>query len=320
MNCQNPILFIIFNRPDTTKIVFEQIRNARPPKLYIAADGPRTNRPGEYQKTNEARSIISTIDWDCEVFSLFRDENLGCKLAVSSAIDWFFQNELQGIILEDDCVPEPSFFKFCDLLLDQYAHDARVAQICGSNFATFPEVKGSYCFSKYADIWGWATWRRAWNMYDLNMSDWPEWRDNGGLSRLSGSTIGFRDWWTKIFDQTYDGLIDTWDYQWMYTCWKNQLVSIIPATTQVRNIGFDSDATHTKGGVPDFVTQPTPLEFPLRHPVHITLDPKFERKFATNRYYIDYLTEISTIINRVPFIGHFVTSFFKRAFNLIRYR
>lgn len=170
-----PVLLLIFNRPDTTQRVFHEIRGASPLQLFISADGPRENKPGEFEKCQITRDIVRQVDWDCEVYTNFRDKNLGCKIAVSSAIDWFFENVEEGIILEDDCLPSFSFFRFCEELLEKYRDDERIMQIGGTNLLSeWQRSDDSYYFSKYGAIWGWATWRRAWQYYDVNMKLWPE--------------------------------------------------------------------------------------------------------------------------------------------------
>lgn len=314
MNCNNAVLLIVFNRPLSTKRVFEEIRKARPPKLFVAADGPRAGRADDPVICAQVREIVHEVDWPCELVTLFRDKNMGCKRAVSGAIDWFFEHVEQGIILEDDCVPIESFFPYCDDLLNRYALDVNVAQISGSTFAPYAAGGDSYYFTKYADIWGWATWRRAWQHADMAMKDWPEWRDNHGLENLCGSTPAFVEYWQKIFDRTYAGEVDTWDYQWMFTCWKLNLKTVKPATMQVYNVGFDSNATHTLTGVPEYVVEPKALAFPLRHPEADQLNRTTEMLIAKNRYHIDWLTEAAFLANQVPLIGRQLTKFAKIIF------
>src|SRR5271165_4717676 len=182
---RSPILFLVFNRPETTRRVFETIRAARPPKLYVSADGPRAGRAGEPQRCDEARRIATSVDWPCEVKTLFRDANLGCKMGVSTGISWFFDQEPEGIILEDDIVPLPSFFDYCDELLARYRDDERVAMISGCNpIANDFRVDESYFFARFCGIWGWASWRRAWRHYDVNISAWPAWRAESRLKNI----------------------------------------------------------------------------------------------------------------------------------------
>ena len=309
MNCKSPVLLIVFNRPESTERVFEEIRKARPPKLFVAADGPRANRPDEPGICGRVRAIVSDVDWPCELVTLFRDQNMGCKRAVSGAIGWFFEHVEQGIILEDDCVPIETFFPYCDELLDRYALDVSIAQISGSTFVPHAAKEDSFYFTKYADIWGWATWRRAWQNADMAMKDWPEWRDNQGLEKLCGSTPAFVEYWRKIFDSTHAGAVDTWDYQWMFTCWRLGLKTIKPAKMQIYNIGFDSSATHTLTDVPDYVVDPIALTFPLRHPVADVLDRATEMAIAKNRYHIDWLTETAFLVSQIPLIGRQLTKF-----------
>jgi hypothetical protein len=311
MSCNSPVLLIAFNRPDSTRRVFAEIRKARPPKLFVAADGPRVNRPNEPDICAQVREIFNDVDWPCELVTLFREQNLGCKHAVSGAIDWFFEHVEQGIILEDDCVPTESFFAYCDDLLERYALDTSIAQICGSTFVSCAAGDNSYYFTKYADIWGWATWRRAWQLADMTMAEWPEWRDNKGLEKLCGSTPAFVEYWREIFNSTHAGKINTWDYQWMYTCWNLGLKSIKPAKMQIYNIGFDANATHTLTEVPDYVVDPIPLAFPLRHPDRATLSRLTEMLIAKNRYHIDWLTEAACLVSRIPVIGHRLTKLAK---------
>jgi hypothetical protein len=303
MSCKSPVLLVVFNRPLSTKRVFEEIRKARPPKLFVAADGPRAGIVDEAVICEQVREIVSEVDWPCEFVTLFRDQNMGCKRAVSGAIDWFFEHVEQGIILEDDCVPIESFFPYCDELLNRYALDVNVAQISGSTFVPYAAGEDSYYFTKYADIWGWATWRRAWQQANMAMKDWPEWRDNRGLEGLCGSTPAFVEYWQKLFNCTHAGAVDTWDYQWMFTCWKLGLKTIKPAKMQIYNIGFGSNATHTLYDAPDYAVEPEALMFPLHHPQASELNRATEKLIAKNRYHIDWLTEAAFLASQVPLIG-----------------
>jgi hypothetical protein len=267
---KSPILFLVFNRPKTTQAVFEIIRQAKPPKLYIAADGPRKDRPGESEKCEKVRSISTAVDWECEVKTLFREENLGCKQGVSSGIDWFFQHEPEGIILEDDTLPLLCFFDFCDELLEKYRHE-NVSMIAGDNRAMqYTQTENSYFFSCFTPIWGWATWRRSWENYDIQMTLWPEWKKQNKLKKILDEKQ-FLDFWTWFFDKTFNTQMDTWDVQWTFTCWVKGSPSIIPASNLVKNIGYGEDATHTTGGEPDIVanSKPAEINFPLKHPHEI---------------------------------------------------
>jgi hypothetical protein len=241
-----PILFLIFNRPNLTKQVFERIRELQPAYLYIGADGPRKGKPSDIENCRQAREITNQINWDCELKTLFRENNLGCKMAVSSAISWFFENVEEGIILEDDCLPEISFFHFCQKLLEYYRNDDRIMHICGSNYQDgIQRGDVGYYFSIYNHIWGWATWRRAWKSYDVEIKNYPDFINHDVLSNFFNKKQD-KKFWINIFKKVYNGEIDTWDYQWTYAIWKNHGLSIIPNKNLVVNIGLGDDATHTK--------------------------------------------------------------------------
>jgi hypothetical protein len=260
-----PVAFFIFNRPETTLRVFEVIRMAKPQKLLIVADGARF--PQELKKCNEARSIIERVDWDCEVLTNFSEINLGCKIRVSSGLDWVFSKVESAIILEDDCLPEPSFFEFCSELLTRYVNDKRVMMISGNNFQFGKKrTKDSYYFSMFPHCWGWATWKRAWQYYDVDMKLWLTIRDNNWLMDILNSKVGMT-YWKNIFQDVCDNLIDTWDYQWTFACWIQSGLTILPNVNLVSNIGFNNEATHTKKSKNFLANMYTEsLIFPLVHP------------------------------------------------------
>jgi len=239
------VLFLIFNRPDTTALVFQQIRLAQPQRLYIAADGPRPNKAGDAELCAQARSIIEKIDWECEVKTLFRDVNLGCKYNVSSAVSWFFEQEEEGIILEDDCLPSKDFFRFCDELLIKYRNDTRVSQITGCN-VQFGKKWGdaSYYFSNNVEVWGWASWRRVWKDYDVEMSRDLNIDVQELIIRLYGSEV-LASKFNEIFSELKANKIDTWDYQLKFLNFFENGLCVIPNVNLISNIGFRSDGTHT---------------------------------------------------------------------------
>jgi hypothetical protein len=238
------VLFMVFNRLDTTKQVFEAIQKAKPPKLYIAADGARNNKEGESEKVKSVRDfILKNIDWQCEIKTLFREKNLGCKYAVSSAITWFFENEEMGIILEDDCLPSQSFFWFCEELLELYKEDMRVWHIGGSNFQNgIRRGEADYYYSKYNHVWGWASWSKRWKFYDVELNNI---KDSGFIKSTFSSKLAIR-YWNYIYKKVKAKKIDTWDYQWTFTIWLNNGLAILPSVNMITNIGFGDDATHTK--------------------------------------------------------------------------
>ena len=276
---KTPVAFLIFNRPDTTEKVFEAIRAAKPPKLLVVADGARSDRPDEGEKCEAARKIIERVDWDCEVLTNYSEVNLGCQKRVSSGLDWVFNNVEEAIILEDDCVPHPTFFRFCEELLDYYRDDERIMVISGDNFQFGRKrTEYSYYFSRYNHIWGWATWRRAWQYYDIEMKLWSKIRDGNWLKFILEEPRAVK-YWSKIFQAVYDGYINTWDYQWTFACWLQSGLTVLPNVNLVSNIGFGTEGTHTKDIRNPFANLPTEkICFPLQHPPFIirhTLADKF---------------------------------------------
>lgn len=273
---------VLFNRPALTKQVFEEVRKYKPERLYIAADGPRENVPGEREKCEEVRSVVSAIDWECKVFKLFREVNLGCGKAVSSAISWFFEHEDEGIILEDDCVPAPSFFDYCSELLLYHRYHERVMHIGGSNFhfgKTFGEA--SYYYSAIPHVWGWATWRRAWKYYDFNLSDLNFFLNRNVIERYVGKGK-IHDFWMEVFCKMNQKKIDTWDYQWHYAMWNYNGVSIIPQVNLIKNIGFGSDATHTTEEHV-YAAMKTGSIGEIIHPKSISINFEADKAFFNNK-------------------------------------
>lgn len=277
------MLLVIFNRPDSTRRVFETIRSARPRRLFIAADGPRSGHPDDAETVPKARSIGAGVDWDCDVRVLFRDQNIGCARNISSAINWAFQSADELIILEDDCVPASSFFPFCTQLLERYRDDERVFVISGNNFHPGPpRTPYSYYFSRFNHCWGWATWRRAWSHFDLDMALWPEIKKGMWLLDVLGDPLAV-GYWQRIFDSTAAGDIDTWDYQWTLACWVQSGLTILPSKNLVENIGFGRDATHTKKAPPVIATA-AEMDFPLVHPPFIIRDERADSWIQRNNF------------------------------------
>jgi hypothetical protein len=271
---------LIFNRPEHTARVFEEVRRARPPKLLVIADGPRSVHPEEAQRCRAARDVIAGVDWPCEVLTNYSEVNLGCKRRVASGLDWVFSQVEEAIILEDDCLPHPTFFRYCQELLERYRDDERVFHISGSHFRTHGEKNSfSYYFSRHSEIWGWASWRRAWRYYDVDMKLWPAIRDENRLESFLGDS-GFAARLTREIDAVYDGHVDTWDCQWVLACWIHHGLTIRPQVNLVSNIGFGAQATHTRD-----VDNPTanlaaePMTFPMRHPPFMMRDA-FEDRFV----------------------------------------
>jgi hypothetical protein len=274
MSLETPILFLTFNRPKQTEKVFAQIRNAKPTKLYFAIDGPRAGKIGEEDLCQQVKHIVlDNIDWNCEVKTLIRDKNLGCKQAVSSAITWFFEHEPEGIILEDDCLPDPSFFPYCAELLSKYRDDTRIMMISGDYFQK-EKLRSdySYYFTRYNQIWGWASWRRVWNLYDVEMKILPEILKNNYLFDILQDKTAVKKW-EKAFLKVYEGKNDTWDYQFTLTCFIHGGLCINPNVNLISNIGYDENATHTSPDSFSLANLPVePIQFPLKHPPYMIRD------------------------------------------------
>lgn len=235
------ILFLVFNRPAPTYRVFQKIRDARPRRLYIAADGPRPEKHGEVERCEEVRSIVSQVDWECDVQYLFREKNLGCRRAVSEAITWFFDHEEAGIILEDDCLPAPQFFDFCAHALERWKDDPKVMHIGGHIVCERPGP-AALGLSHLVPIWGWATWRRAWALYDSDMQR---------ISYLD--KLPLEAWYGAQSKNVYrairgihDNNIDAWGARWALSVVSREAFSILPQVNLISNIGFGEEATHTK--------------------------------------------------------------------------
>lgn len=273
-NFNTPVLFLVFNRLDCTKQVFESIRKVKPPRLYVSSDGARNNIDDEIQKVLDVRNyILQNIDWECDVKTLFRDQNMGCKYAVSNAINWFFENEEQGIILEDDCLPSQSFFWFCEELLFKYKDELKIGQISGDNFQK-GKTRGDadYYFSIYNHIWGWASWSSRWKLYDVELNSI---NSTKFLDQLFPKN-SVREYWKKIFYKTKSKQIDTWDYQWTFCLWNNQMFTILPNYNLISNIGFGKEATHTHK-VNRFSSLPT-FDFILKkHPSDLSINYSADR-------------------------------------------
>jgi hypothetical protein len=232
--------------------------------LWVAADGPRF--PEEESKCRQARAVLERVDWDCRVLTDFSYVNLGCGRREASAFDWVFSHCQEAILLEDDTLPSPSFFRFCESLLERYREDERVMQISGNNFQCGQSRTAySYYFSQYVHCWGWASWRRAWKHYDYRMKTWPEFKSANGMGLVRKDPYEQR-YWTAIFDRTFAGQVDTWDYQWVYACWAQNGLSIVPAANLVTNIGFGAGATHTVDDKSPLSNMPVSDIWEIRHP------------------------------------------------------
>ena len=261
-----PVALIIFNRPECTKRVLEAVAAARPRQLFVIADGPRPGHPTDAERCAATRALIQTVDWDCRVVTNFSEVNLGCKRRPETGLDWLFEQVEEAIILEDDCLPDPSFFPYCEEMLERYRDDERVMVVSGFNFfGQTQEAKQSYYFSYLGSTWGWATWRRAWKLNDPDLRLWPEVREAKLIDHLFPDPVHAKFWY-DVFDKILDGrLPDAWDYQWQLACWFNSGYRIFPSVSLISNIGFGEDATHTFGENP-YENRAGSMTFPLAHP------------------------------------------------------
>ena len=287
---RTPVVLILFNRPDRTAKVFAAIKAVRPARLFLIADGPRAHAATDRENCAAARAVVDAIDWPCDVVRRFADDNLGLRRNVSEGLDWVFGQTERAIILEDDCLPDPTFFPFCDELLEHYAQQENVAAISGTNLdptATAPPNEESYYFSRFCHIWGWATWRRAWRLCDHSMREWPSLNHTSWLSEIT-ETKTAENFWRRHFDDSFahrpDGL-DTWDVPWLFSCWRHHMWSIVPRTNLVTNLGFGAGAAHTKSTTRAANVPVMPMQFPLRHPQQIVPDR------AADRHIQEYLFE-----------------------------
>jgi len=278
-----PVALFIFNRPATTRPVFETIRRMQPQRLLIVADGPRSDHPDDGKRCEDARRIVEQIDWDCEVLRNYADKNLGCRRRVSSGLDWVFENVEEAIILEDDCLPSRSFFRFCQELLGRYRYNSMIMHIAGTN-SHFGRKFGeaSYFFSRYNLVWGWATWRRAWRHYDVDMKSFPAFKKSRALDSIL-YTQKERKSRMDVYARVYENRIDTWDYQWHYATRINNGLAIHPNVNLIQNIGFGEDATHTKVDsrkVSENLARE--ISFPLLHPDFILANREADDNFYVN--------------------------------------
>jgi hypothetical protein len=264
---QTPVALFVFKRPETTRRVFEVISKVRPSKLLLIADGPRQDREGETEACCEVRDIVTRIDWPCEVSTNFAEVNLGCQERMISGLNWVFSLVDDAIILEDDCLPDPSFFPFCQELLEKFRGDSRISYISGANLVEkYLKTDASYFFSQVGGIWGWATWKSEWQRYDRHLQDWPQLKSERMLEEIFDDPRAVA-YWTRIFDAMYEKRgPNTWDYQWLYTCLKNNSLAAVSSVNLIANIGFGKEATHTIEKDARFILSGRQAKFPLKHP------------------------------------------------------
>jgi len=275
----SPVALIIFNRPTITERLFEIVARARPKQLLVIADGPRPDQAGDAEKCLATRAIIDRVDWDCDVLKNYSPINLGVGIRPATGLRWVFEQVESAIILEDDCIPHPAFFRYCDELLEKYWDDERVMHVSGDNW-NFGERPFSYFFSRYCYSCGWATWRRAFQYYDPDLTLWPALRETPWLLDILGDSRA-SEFWAGKFELTHATGIthNGWDWPWLFACWVHHGLSILPSTNLISNIGFSQDATHTKSPHDERADVPTrEMMFPLNHPPCMVRDVEADRR------------------------------------------
>ncbi|RDB04340.1 nucleotide-diphospho-sugar transferase [Runella aurantiaca] len=287
MSFSTPILFIIFNKIEETKKVFEVIRQQRPAQLFIAADGPRPTKEGEKEKCDYIKNwVVNNIDWPCVIKTLFREQNVGCGKGPSEAVTWFFEHVQEGIILEDDCLPNDTFFGFCADLLDKYRDDEQVSIVSGNNFQLQQPMPltADYYFSVFPSSNGWATWRRSWQGFDYHITYWEK-LDKKDFIKFLFEDKEHQQWWKQQFDWIHrQKPDDMWDFQFHFLCMSRRQLAVMPKANLVKNIGYGPDATHSQDPDNYFANMPTyELNFPLTHPERI------ERNYEADVFIQDML-------------------------------
>ncbi len=294
MSLKTPVAFLVFNRPDTTEQVFAAIRQAQPETLLVVADGPRLDSPGDADACSKVRAIIERVDWPCTVRKNYSDVNMGCKGRVSSGLDWVFSEVEEAIILEDDCLPHPDFFPFCENILERYRHDERVMMIGGTNYLIDRlQVEESYVFSRYFPIWGWASWRRAWGNYDVEMQEWPRFRKERQMCGYYADGY-MRRFLASAFDGAHSGRINTWDIQWFFACLFNNGLSIIPGRNMISNIGTTGAHAGGYSANNHFAIFPCEVER-LVHPTFIGPNRLYDQQFFKEQFRMQPATIVRSL-------------------------
>lgn len=271
-----PVLLIIFNRPEKVSVLLKILREIKPEKIYVAADGPRENNPSDINKIKECKKLVDSIDWDCKINKNYSEKNLGLSERMESAIDWLFKNEEVGIIFEDDCVPHPDFFEFVNILLNYYKNNEEIMIISGSNFQDGKKRgDASYYFSRYGYIWGWATWKRAWLNYDKNLEHLPSFIENDSINELFGDPREQKQWIENFTNKYKDPYTKkerlTWATTWLFSMFNKKGIAIIPNVNLVQNIGFGDDSTHTRGRGKKHSIKSSGIQ-EIKHPQNIIID------------------------------------------------
>jgi hypothetical protein len=295
MNIRTPVALLVFNRPELTQRVFAEIARARPPILLVIADGPRPDHPSDGERCRATRRVVETIDWPCRVLRDYSETNLGMAVRESSGFNWAFDQVEECIILEDDTLPSASFFPFCEQMLERYRDDERIMHINGFGYQFgHTRTEDSYYFSRITCPWGWASWRRAWKLYDFRVRQWPELRETGWLRDLIPHPLTLR-FYQRNLDAAYRGELGTWDVQWTFACFLQSGLSVTPRDDLIMNMGHGRpDATMTKQPDEAFNRPPAEMAFPLRHPIGMV------RNLAAETFWIEYIAQEQAREERRP--------------------
>jgi hypothetical protein len=298
---ETPVLAIIFNRPDKARALMSALEKVRPAKLYVSADGPRPHVPTDGALCAETRAIMTAPSWPCEVITHFSDINLGVDPAVESAITWFFGQVESGIILEDDCIPHPDFFRFSAELLARHRDDEQVMMLSGNNFQNgVRRGTASYYFSRYSNTWGWATWRRAWKLYDSSLSGLAEFEAKGNISTIR-PRIEEQNHWLRYFRKLRSGARTPWDAKWLFALWNHNGVVAVPNTNLVENIGFGSDSTHTKQNDPSsrLVIKSQPIDATITAPIGLTTDETADEYLFDTLFKVTFWSKLAYLWRKI---------------------
>ena len=317
MKITTPVLFLIFNRPSTTQKVFDIIKQVKPSKLFVASDGPREGNINDERLCKQARKITDQVDWECDVKYLYRDNNLGCRLAITSGIDWFFEHVDEGIILEDDCLPSKSLFSFHQELLKKYRDDNNVMQINGDFYLDGEmDFENSYYFSTLNACWGWATWKRAWSMFDSKMSGYYDFKEKGRINSYFNNK-DISNWMVSYLDEAVLPNCSIWSTQWAYAIIKSGGLSITPTKNLVKNIGFCGDGTTESKGFELY------MNFDIDHINHIEHPSKFEHNIQADELHFKTVIKITdprlTQIKKYRFIKTLIPAWIKKIMKRIIY-
>jgi len=291
------VVLIIYKRYQNLLAITDVLRKVKPAKIFIIADGPK-NKTEKLLTDKTRKNLELLLDWPCMILKNYSKNNLGLKERFSSGISWVFEQTDRAIFLEDDCIPDPTFFRYCDELLEKYQNDNRVMTISGNNFQFGKNtVPSSYYFSRYPHVWGWATWKRVWDHYDSNITTWPEQSNTSWLRGVTGGLI-ISKFWKYIFNRLFEGKINTWDYQLTYASFKNNGLNIIPSVNLVTNVGYGADSTNIKTKNKTISVPTTPMQFPLIYPKDFAINDTADQA-VENLVYLSSIGKVSLFIKSI---------------------